>query len=183
MPLWLKRIFWFLNTFFMVPLFRMGLGGWLGTPFGGYMMVLKTIGRKSGRLRYAPGNYALHEGKIYCVSGGRKSSDWYKNLLAHPQVEIILPSGAVYASMQDVSDPQLRLILMRQILINAGFAGFFEGFNPRRIDDESLMRRTEEIPLLCFTPLGLGSGAWDAGGWAWVLPVGLTLLGVWLLWR
>ena len=45
-----------INRYCMVPAFRLGLAPILGTPLGGYIMVLKTRGRKSGRLRYAPLN-------------------------------------------------------------------------------------------------------------------------------
>ena len=67
-------------------------------------------------------------------------------------------------------------IIVRQILKGAGFAGFFEGFNPWRISDETLMEKTADLPLLRFQPLGVGSGASDAGGWAWILAIALTLL-------
>ncbi len=60
MPPLVRRIFWFLNTFFMVPLFRLGLGPFFGNPLSGYIMVLKAIGRKSGKVRYTPVNYVCY---------------------------------------------------------------------------------------------------------------------------
>jgi deazaflavin-dependent oxidoreductase (nitroreductase family) len=179
MPPLLRKIFWFLNTFFMTPVFRLGLGALFGTPFGGYMMVLKVAGRKSGKIRYAPVNYAIRNGCIYCVSGGRKHSDWYRNILANPNIEILLPGGALFARAEEISDPDERRIVTRQVLKNAGFAGFFEGYNPRTISDAELQEKIAGLPVLRFEPLGLGSGAFDAGGWAWLWPVLAT---VGLLW-
>ena len=86
MPPLMRRIFWFLNKFFMVPMFQLGFGPFFGNPFTGYIMVMKAIGRKTGRVRLTPVNYAIHKGHVYCISGGRKNSDWFKNLLANPEL-------------------------------------------------------------------------------------------------
>ena len=171
-----RRIFRVLNKFFMVPMFRLGFGPFFGNPLTGYIMVIKAIGRKTGKVRFAPVNYAIHEGNVYCVSGGRKASDWYRNLLANPQVELILPGGGIYARMQAIEKADERGHIIRQILKNAGFAGFFEGYNPWRISDEELMQKTADLPVLRFHPLGVGNGASDAGGWAWILAIICTVL-------
>ena len=93
MPPLMRRIFWFLNKFFMVPMFRLGFGPFFGNPLTGYIMVMKVIGRKTGKVRFTPVNYAIHKGNVYCISGGRKNSDWFHNLLANPEIELILPGG------------------------------------------------------------------------------------------
>lgn len=178
MPPALSRMFWFLNKFLMVPLFRLGLGTFLGTPFGGYIMVLKPIGRKSGKTYYTPVNYAIHNGCVYCVSGGRRTSDWFRNLLAHPEIEIILPGGAIFARAEEVHDADERRTLARQVLINAGFAGFFEGYNPRTISDAALQEKISDLPVIRFTPLGLAQGPFDPSGWGWIWGVLLTLAGL-----
>lgn len=178
-----RRIFWFLNKFFMVPMFRLGFAPIVGNPFTGYIMVLKTIGRKTGKVRYAPVNYTIHKGNIYCVSGGRKKSDWYRNLHANPEIEIILPSGNIYARMDEISNPAEKLSLTRQILQNAGFAGFFEGYNPFSISDEELSAKIADLPVLRFQPLGVGNGASDAGGWAWISAFVAAVLIIVLLMR
>ena len=179
MPPIMRRIFWFLNKYFMVPMFRLGLGPFFGNPLVGYIMVLKTIGRKSGKTYYTPVNYAIRNGFVYCISGGRKDSDWFRNLLANPEIEIILPGGAIFARAEEVSNPQEKLVLTRQVFINAGFAGFFEGFNPRRITDEELQPKISDLPVLRFQPLGLGNGASDPAGWSWI---GVILVSVAIIW-
>jgi hypothetical protein len=60
------------------------------------------------------------------------------------------------------------LVIVRQILKNAGFAGFFEGYNPWKIRDEELEKKAADIPIIRITPIGLGSGASDPHGWAWI---------------
>jgi len=179
MPPLMRRFFWYLNKYFMVPLFRLGLGSIFCNPLGGYIMVMKTIGRKSGKTYFTPVNYTIHKGNVYCISGGRSTSDWFRNLLANPESEIILPGGAIYARAEVVSDPDEKLILTRQIFINAGFAGFFEGFNPRRISDDEFKVKITNLPLLRFKPLGLGNGAADPAGWKWI---GIIVVAITLIW-
>jgi deazaflavin-dependent oxidoreductase (nitroreductase family) len=169
MPPIVRRFFWYLNKFFMVPVFRLGLGWLFCNPLIGYIMVLKPIGRKTGKTYYVPTNYAIHQGKVYCVSGGRKSSDWYRNLKATPEIDVIMPGGAIRGHVEEIDDPELRRVVIRKILQNAGFAGFFEGYNPYRISDDELTLKTTDLPLLRIQPIGLGSGASDPGGWAWVM--------------
>jgi deazaflavin-dependent oxidoreductase (nitroreductase family) len=171
-----RRIFWFLNKFFMVPMFRSGLGPFFGNPLTGYIMVLKTIGRKSGKVRFAPVNYSIHQGNVYCISGARKEADWYRNLYANPEIDMILPGGTVYAQMDEIFDPDEKVLIARQVLKNAGFAGFFEGYNPFTISAEELKLKIADLPVLRFHPLGVGSGASDAGGWAWVWTVVIIIL-------
>ena len=78
----MRRIFWFVNKYFMVPIFRLGFGPFFGNPYSGYIMVMKVIGRISGKTYFVPVNYAIWEGSVYCISGGRRTSDWFKNLMA-----------------------------------------------------------------------------------------------------
>ena len=163
-----RRIFRFANKYFMVPLFRLGLGPFFGNPLTGYIMVLKTIGRKTGVVRYVPVNYTIHKGDVYCISGWRKVADWYKNLHANPEIEIMLPGGTLFARMEEICDPDEKCLVARQVLKNAGVAGFFEGYNPAAISDEELKQKAADLPVLRFQPLGVGNGPSDAGGWAWI---------------
>lgn len=178
-----RRIFWVLNKFFMVPMFRSGFGPFLGNPLSGYILVLKTIGRKSGVVRYTPLNYAIHKGDVYCISGGRKTSDWYRNVQANPEVEMILPGGTLYARTDELTDLDERGVIARRVLKNAGFAGFFEGYNPFTISDEELKEKIADLPVLRFHPLGVGNGPSDMGGWAWFWALVATIILVVLLLR
>jgi deazaflavin-dependent oxidoreductase (nitroreductase family) len=180
----MRRFFWFLNKFFMVPMFRLGFGPFFGNPITGYIMVLKVLGRKTGKLRYVPVNYAIQNGQVYCVSGFRQGSDWYRNLKAHPAIEVILPGGAISGLATEVSDPTSKTPIIRKIFQNGGFAGYMEGYSPYRISDEELARKTADMSLICIQPTGLGSGASDSGGWAWMSVFTILLaLVIWLILR
>jgi deazaflavin-dependent oxidoreductase (nitroreductase family) len=168
MPETMRKFFKFLNKFFMVPMFRLGLGPVMVNPFSGYIMVMKTIGRKSGKVRYVPVNYAIWKGDAYCISGGREHADWYRNLQAHPEIEVMLPGGAIYVSVETGCQGEDRVDIIRQILKNGGFAGFFEGYNPWKISNAELTMKTADLPLIRVHPTGIGNGPADAKGWAWI---------------
>lgn len=179
----LRRAFGYLNRYLMVPMFRLGLAPFLGSPLGGYVMVLKTIGRKTGKVRYTPVNYAIANGNVYCLAGFGTISDWYRNLLAHPNIEVMMPSGVIAGTADTVTDPDERLRIIRQILINAGFAGFFYSYDPRTISDQRLLDSTRNAPVICIRPYGIGSGASDPGGWVWLISIATTLVFVRWLFR
>jgi deazaflavin-dependent oxidoreductase (nitroreductase family) len=171
----MRRTFVLFNKLFMVPMFRLGFGPFMGNRVTGYIMVLRTIGRKSGRVRYSPVNYAIHRGNVYCMAGFGRLSDWYRNLQVTKEVETILPGGAIYGRVETVEDPEERKLILRMILKNAGFAGFFEGFNPFTVTDDELLAKTAGLPLLRIQPIGVGNGPSDPGGWMRVWT-GLSVL-------
>ena len=110
------------------------------------------------------------------------SAVWCMLKVSLPRRKTMLPSVSIHAHVEETTDPGLKLILARQILQNAGFAGFFEGYNPFTITDEELARKIEDLPLLRFHPLGLGNGPSDAGGWAWIWTFVITaILIIWLV--
>lgn len=174
----LRAFFRFLNKYFMVPVFRVGLGPFMGNPITGYIMVLKTIGRKSGLVRYAPVNYSILDGNIYCLSGLGKIAHWYKNLIANPQIEIIMPLGTISGSAITVTDADKRLSIMRQILKNSGFASFMAGINAFAISDEDLLEKGSEMVIIRIMPNGIFSGAADPGGklWLWLTIAAIIVL-------
>jgi deazaflavin-dependent oxidoreductase (nitroreductase family) len=177
LPSSLRYFFWIFNKLFMVPLFRIGLGHFWGNPIWGYMAVLKVKGRKSGKTRYSPVNYAIMNGCVYCVAGWGTMADWYKNMKVNPAIEIILPGGSFAGKADEVTDPGERAQSMRQVLKAGGLAGFLFGFNPYTISDADLENCTDGIPVMRVRPDGLGVGAGDYGGWLWV-PV--LLMVYWL---
>ena len=177
----IRQIFKYVNMFFMVPLFRIGLGFFVGNPITGYIMVIKTIGRKTGKERYAPVNYAIMNGKVYCMAGFGKDTHWFRNLQSQLNIEVILPSGPVAGIAEDITNSKEAIDILRQLLKNSGFAGFLAGFNPYTISDTKLREKTKDYPLVRIQPTGVGSGAGDAGGWLWILSLGVTALVLWFL--
>jgi deazaflavin-dependent oxidoreductase (nitroreductase family) len=172
----LAKFFWFFNKIFMVPIFRLGLGSLFGNPFWGYMMVLKTTGRKSGKVRFSPVNYTIMNGTVYCLAGRGQMADWYRNMVANPNIEMILPGGALAGVVDEVPDSPERTTALRRVLKAGGFAGFMLGENPYTVSDEKLAEKSKDLPLMRIKPTGIGSGASDPGGWLWIPVLALLIL-------
>ena len=179
----LRSFFKVINKMFMVPVFRLGLGKFVGNPITGYIMVMKTIGNKTGKVRYAPANYAIFKGSVYCMAGFGKGTHWYKNMMATPNVEAIIPSGPIAGVAEDATDSEEALHVMRQVFINSGIVGLLAGVNPYTISDSDLREKTKHYPLIRIRPTGIGSGPADAGGWLWILMLVLTIIMLWVLLR
>jgi len=177
-----RQVFRYVNRYFMIPVFRLGLGALIANPFSGYIMVMKTIGHKSGKARHAPMNYAIQEGNIYCTAGFGQATHWYRNLRAHPRVELLMPGGNLFGTAEEVTDPGERLRALRQILKNGGFAGFLMGFNPYTAPDQQVIEKCEGLPVIRIRPAGVRSGPADPGGWLWLIWGGLGLLPILMRW-
>jgi deazaflavin-dependent oxidoreductase (nitroreductase family) len=61
----------------------------LGPLIGRKILLLTTIGRKSGLPRVTPLQYEEIGGCYYLGSALGTESDWYKNILANPKVEVL----------------------------------------------------------------------------------------------
>jgi len=174
----LRRFFRLLNKYFMIPVFRLGFGPFVGNPITGYIMVLKTIGSKTGKERFAPVNYAILDGEIYCLSGFGEIAHWYRNLTTQPQIEMLMPTGTLSGRAATVTDADEWLRATRQILKNGGFAGFLAGYNAFTISDEDLRSKGADLVVIRISPNGLHRGAADPGGklWLWLTVVAVALI-------
>jgi deazaflavin-dependent oxidoreductase (nitroreductase family) len=164
---------------FMVVVWRLGLG-WMVTIWPavtGQIMVLTHTGRKSGLRRRTPVNFAYVDGELYCTAGFGRLSDWYRNMMANPAVEIWLPDGSWREGLvEDVSDSPRRLELMRAVLIGSGFAAYMFGINPHKLSDLELDQVSREYRLLHVKPGLAHTGPGGPGDLAWVWPVAVMLM-------
>lgn len=135
---------------FMVVMWRLGLGRWVNVwPAGsGRIFVLGHTGRRTGRRRRTPLNYALVDGELYCTAGFGPASDWYRNVMAEPAVEVWSPGERWAGAVEEISDHPERVHLLREVLVASGFAARAAGIDPRRLDDEELARATSSYRLL-----------------------------------
>ena len=81
------KLFMAINAF-LIRTTRGRIGAQLGTQT---ILILNTIGRKSGQLRSIPIAYFFYEGKYLVVEsnwGKDNHADWYFNLKSQPQVSI-----------------------------------------------------------------------------------------------
>ena len=189
-PTWMERYlptmhegFNSFNKYASVPALRAGLGKYMSNPLTGYLMILRTRGRKSGEMRDAPLGYAVVGDAVYCLAGFGRKTYWYQNILAEPKVEVILPARSFSGVAEEVTDPAERLrvlpVLVRSMGVIAGAMGMG---NPWKMTAEEVEAKCEGLPLVRVRATGIAAGPEDPGGWFWTVPIvatGLLAL-VWL---
>lgn len=146
---WVRYFFKYLNKY-MILMWRLGWGKGLNAypkTLGRYLVIVHK-GRKTGKIRRTPLNYAWVEDQLYCVAGFGAVSHWYKNIMATPQVEVWLPQGVFSAEAKDESDSPERLYVMRAVLQGSGFASYAAGINPYEIEDEALAKATADYRVI-----------------------------------
>jgi deazaflavin-dependent oxidoreductase (nitroreductase family) len=177
----LRRVFKTFNRF-MVLCWRLGLGSsGNGTKFGGSIMVIKNRGRKSGRTRLSPVNYAVIEGDIYCTAGFGRRTDWYRNLLMEPNIEVWLPDGRWFGIAQDASDSPERVEILRKVLIASGLAGPIFGVNPKNLSNQDIDNMFESYRLVRICVTGAATGPGGPGDLAWIWPLSTLILAILLI--
>lgn len=172
-----RRAFKALNTYLMVPAHRAGLGQWLGSPVGGYLLLLRVRGRRSGLVREVPLTYYLADGAVWLMAGFGPDTAWYRNLLAEPRVELVLPGRRVTGTATKVLDPAVRARLLPAFMRAAGLPALLGGVNPWRVGDERILEALDFVPLIRVDADGgpIEPGPDDPGGRAWVWRQGVVL--------
>jgi deazaflavin-dependent oxidoreductase (nitroreductase family) len=168
-----------LNRWFMVPLTRAGLGAWVSSPVGGYMVLLRVRGRRTGLVRETPVNYVVRDGSAWVLAGFGERTEWYRNLLADPMVEMVLPARPPIPAVADVVwDPAIRSVLVPEILRSTIGPTLGAGMNPWRTPDQAVADDMGWVPLVRLTPVGLTlePGPDDPGGTAWIWRQVLVVL-------
>ncbi len=104
--------FRFWNRYFVIPLLRINVLQLFG--FGFIFVLLRTTGRKSGKTRNTPLEYLKKDGKLLLYSSRGAKSDWYRNLMAHPQdVRVKYHFRMRQPIVRDVSEVEERIELIR----------------------------------------------------------------------
>jgi hypothetical protein len=176
----MNRAFLWLNRYVTVPAYRAGLGPLFSNPSTGSIMVLRTRGRSSGLMRDAPLGYVILDGAIYCCAGFGVRTHWYRNILADPRVECLLPDRAISGVAEVVTDPDEWLRGFRALIRSMGMIGRGTVTNVDRASDEELRKKGSGIPLIRVRVTGIAAGPSDPGGLIWV-PI--TVVSTWWLLR
>jgi len=171
------------NQYVGVPALRMGLARYFSNPITGYLMILRTRGRKSGEMRSAPLGYVVVDHYVYCVAGFGRQSHWFQNLVADPKVEVILPGRSFSGLAAEVTDPdELRRVLPALLRSMGAIAGMMGMGNPWRDAPDIIVAKCAGMPVVRVEATGIAAGPEDPGGRYWLVPaVGGTLLVVWWL--
>jgi deazaflavin-dependent oxidoreductase (nitroreductase family) len=171
------------NRYVSIPALKMGLGRYVSNPATGYLMILRTRGRRSGEMRDAPLGYVIVGSHVYCVAGFGRPTHWFQNVLADPRVEVILPSRAFSGLAEEVADMDERRRVLPPLLRSMGaIAGLMGMGNPWRDSPDEIERKCQGMPLVRVRPTGIAVGPEDPGGRYWVVPLAVSAVGlVWIV--
>jgi deazaflavin-dependent oxidoreductase (nitroreductase family) len=87
------------------------------------VMLLTTKGRRSGQPRTNGVSFMPLEDRYIIFSGWGVRSDWYRNVLAVPNVTVKVGNRTLQATAVLVADPERRRELMRQMKARSGQCG------------------------------------------------------------
>ena len=179
----LRQFFKYLNRL-MLLMWRLGFGSYMNRPeLSGRIMVLSHTGRKTGLRRQTPVNFAIVDGEVYCAAGFGGISDWYRNLLADPRVEVWLPEGWWAGTAEEISNSPQRIDIIRQVMIASGFAARLAGIDPLRMSADELAEVSASYPLIHIRRAEARTGPGGPGDLAWVWPWTTAILVILLLFR
>ncbi len=174
-----------MNRYVSVPALRAGLGMYMSNPVTGYMMMLRTRGRRSGEMRDAPLGYVIVGDAVYCMAGFGARTNWLLNVKADPRVEVILPGRSFSGLAEEVTDKAERQAVLPPLLRSMGvIVGALGMGNPWKMEPHEIVRKCEGLPLVRVRATGIAAGPQDPGGRYWIVALIVSAVGlVWLLRR
>lgn len=89
----------------------------------GSLLVLHTVGHKSGHRGGPRLGYALVDGRVVVVAGYGRATHWFRNALAHPDVQVTLPRAVVAGRAEEITEPAERRRALRAVLLAEGVVG------------------------------------------------------------
>jgi len=177
-----RRALWHFNRWLATPLFRAGLGWLFSVPVGGWILLLRTTGRKTGLRRDAGLCYAILDGSVYVMAGFGPTTHWLRNLEADPRVEVLLPGGSAFAGQAEVVADRAEFARSFRALDRAMFGAVRIGTRVGRdASDEQIAGAARWFPIVRIRRAGITAGPADPGGARHLLFDALFLL--WLVRR
>ncbi|MGA7272748.1 MAG: hypothetical protein WB239_16875 [Acidimicrobiia bacterium] len=146
----LRQGFNYFNRF-MLLMWRLGLGDWINV-------------------------WPVVDGEVYCTAGFGSISDWYRNIMSRSSIEVWMPGGWWEGVAEDISAHPQRTVLMRQVLIGAGFAAHLFGVNPHKLSDAELQAVTSSYRLVHIRRTAPRTGRDGPGDLAWIWPLATFIL-------
>jgi deazaflavin-dependent oxidoreductase (nitroreductase family) len=124
----------FLNIY--VALYRLTKGRIGGRMAGMDVLLLHTVGRKSGKSRTAPVGYMIDNGDYVIIAsagGAAKNPGWYHNLKANPDATIELKGRQEIGVHADEAEGEARDALWKQVVARSPGYGKYESKTERTI--------------------------------------------------
>jgi deazaflavin-dependent oxidoreductase (nitroreductase family) len=158
----------------------------MGNPLTGCQLLLTSTGRKSGLRRPTPLGYLVADGAAWVMAGYGPKTLWYRNLLADPATDVLLPARPPFAAVAtEVLDPGVRARIIPRLVRSMALPGTMTGCLPWRAPDERILELTAWVPLIRLAPADgsvLISGPDDPGGTGWRWRTLVTTVSFFAVW-
>ena len=140
---------------FKIPILEYKLGfGWL---IGGFVLLLTTTGRKSGKPRYTPLEYIYDREKVrYRITAGwGGKTDWYRNICADAHVTVQVGRRKFAAIAEPASDEEVAKNMMNVSQRHPRMDKVWNRWSDRPIDGtvESYVYAARFFPSVWLHPL------------------------------
>lgn len=103
-------------------------GGWCGGRWeGNPMILLTTVGARSGQARTSPLTYTTDGERLVVIAsraGDDRHPDWYHNLVANPAVTVELGTERFEASAVVADEPERTRLLDARVEVMPRFGGY-----------------------------------------------------------
>ena len=117
-------------------------GGKIGGKMGGDVLLLDTVGRKSGKPRTNPVMF-FRDGSAYVITasagGAPANPGWYYNLRAHPQTTIDVMDQHIHVTASEADQGEHDRLWAKLVSLNPQFKGYET-------------KTTRKIPMLLLKP-------------------------------
>jgi len=160
-----RKAFYTFSRRFAVPMLGAGFGSLVVSDVTGSLLLLTTIDRHTGEPKRTPLGYAVVDGAVVVVSGSGPKAEWFRNALADPRVEVVLPGTRLRGSASPVSDPTRRRTALRALIASMPMPSLMLGDGDVN-DDASIDELAARCPVLAVTPTAVLPGPFDPRGWA-----------------
>ena len=126
-----------LNKYLMIPLYRARMLPLLG--FGKIILILKTKGWKTGKIRRTPLEFRRYEGTIIIFAARGENATWLKNLRANPEDASVLRGFHKFTPhVEIVSDIDQKITITKWYITKYGRAAkLLFGWDPKNDNKET----------------------------------------------
>jgi len=122
--------------------FRANAGKVGGQFEGGTLLILHTVGAKSGQERVNPVAYTPDQDRLVIIAskgGAPTNPDWYYNIVANPQVTVEVGTEQFTAKASIAPEPERTRLYAKMVEKMPGFAEYEK-------------KTTRKIPVVILTP-------------------------------
>jgi hypothetical protein len=104
------------------------------------------------------------DGRVVVVAGYGRNAHWFRNALADPEVEVLLPGARIAGRAGEITEPAELRAAFRTLVESMGVVGRLTLGDIRGKTDAEVDTLAQGFPALAITPTAVLPGPFDPGG-------------------